>query len=315
MTTSTTNATLSNSSNANFQAWVNEVYTALVTTCGLTHSTDTGQMAVPCVTAVPGATNTKAGYYIFQFNDTLQSTAPIFIRIDFGSSAAATDPCMWLTVGTATNGAGTISGAGSASISGIAITTGSAAGASSYNSYYCYNATQGVLWLSFKTGAAAANLGYGGFAIYRTVNAAGASTGDGATIVTMGNAANAVGTPLHYFTLVNYNTSAVQVSLFVASGAGNGIVPYNVTSTLETGTGQVFPIFQYKGSATVPGIGITNVLAIGVISEIPAASTVSLNILGSLTMTYLSLVSPFDASASTGALGYGATYCALLLWQ
>lgn len=69
---------VSNSSNANFQAWVNEVYTGL-NTVGLRQlpaAMDSGQMAVPCVTAVPGAANTTAGYYAFAFTDPL-SLGPI----------------------------------------------------------------------------------------------------------------------------------------------------------------------------------------------------------------------------------------------
>lgn len=60
-------------SNATFQALVNLVQSSLLTV-GLTQLPalmDTGQMAVPCVTALPGAGSTAAGYYMFCFNDAL----------------------------------------------------------------------------------------------------------------------------------------------------------------------------------------------------------------------------------------------------
>jgi len=88
--------------NANFQAWVNEIYNALVTTCGLSvHTADTGQMAAPCTTNRFAADITYAadGYYMFKFNDTLQATSPIFIKLEFGMSLATT-PALWITMAT-----------------------------------------------------------------------------------------------------------------------------------------------------------------------------------------------------------------------
>ena len=79
MTTASTSAVLSNASNAAFQTWVNEVYTNLVTTCGLSQlpaAMDSGQMAVPCATAVPIASSTMAGYYMLLFNDSF-SLGPV----------------------------------------------------------------------------------------------------------------------------------------------------------------------------------------------------------------------------------------------
>jgi hypothetical protein len=78
MTAVSTATVISQSSSANFQTWVNEVYTQLVTNCGLSAmsaSMDSGQMAVPCTTAVPGGATTSAGYYMFMFNDTLAKGA------------------------------------------------------------------------------------------------------------------------------------------------------------------------------------------------------------------------------------------------
>ena len=74
MTTASTLAVVSNANSTGFQAWVQEIYTNLVTNCGLVQmsaSMDSGQMAVPCATALPGAGSTSAGYYMFLFNDPL----------------------------------------------------------------------------------------------------------------------------------------------------------------------------------------------------------------------------------------------------
>jgi hypothetical protein len=50
------------------------------------------------------------GYEIRQFDDTLQATAPWFIKLEFGSGTAAGDPSIWITVGTGTDGAGNLTG-------------------------------------------------------------------------------------------------------------------------------------------------------------------------------------------------------------
>ena len=90
-----TSAVIAQTNSTTFQAWVNEVYTNLVTNCGLSQmsaSMDTGQMAVPCVTALPGAGATSAGYYMFLFNDAL------------AKGAVALSALLSLTAGTGYNG-------------------------------------------------------------------------------------------------------------------------------------------------------------------------------------------------------------------
>lgn len=90
-----TSAVIAQTSNATFQAWVNETYTNLVTNCGLTQMSalmDTGQMAVPCVSAVPGGANAQAGYYNFLFSDPL------------AKGAVALSVLLALTPGTGYNG-------------------------------------------------------------------------------------------------------------------------------------------------------------------------------------------------------------------
>lgn len=76
---------------------------------GLVQTADTGQVNWASVSR-PGGSSTTAGYEIWRFNDALQATKPVFIRIDYGVAAAVDRPRFIITVGTATNGAGTITG-------------------------------------------------------------------------------------------------------------------------------------------------------------------------------------------------------------
>ena len=107
------NATVvkSNSTDAFFRAWVQFVHDLLITTGGWVDPGDTGQLTIASATH-PVATNTKVGYRIYRMADSLQGTAPVYMRIDYGSASAnANTPQMWVTFGTGSNGSGTITGA------------------------------------------------------------------------------------------------------------------------------------------------------------------------------------------------------------
>lgn len=108
MTTTTWSTVFTNNSDANFRAWGGGLSTALAAV-GMVKTSDTGQINWTTVTA-PLASNTQQGYEIWRFNDSLQATAPIFLRIGYGSGSAAATPSLWMTIGKASDGAGTITG-------------------------------------------------------------------------------------------------------------------------------------------------------------------------------------------------------------
>jgi hypothetical protein len=97
------------STDAGFRTWAQKIHDAL-TAIGLTQTADTGQINLSTVTR-PGSNDTAGGYEIWRFNDTLQATYPIFIKIEYGmNTVASNQPSLWITVGTGSNGSGTISG-------------------------------------------------------------------------------------------------------------------------------------------------------------------------------------------------------------
>jgi hypothetical protein len=302
---------MGNSSNAAFQQWATEVIAQLLA-LGVTQTSDTGQMANPCVTAAPTATATSAGYYVFEFNDTLQSTAPIVFRLDFGSGSSTGVPAMWITVGTSSNGSGTINGTSLAKL----YTGGTATGSTtSYTSRFCYNTTQGFLGVVLKIGMGGANESEAGFLLFRTVNSSGASTGDGVMLLTNSDnttLANSGG----YMATINFNTSVatIQGTAPLTSSNGWGFVPYS-NSSGEVGTEtQVYPVFQVRANATTPGIGITNALALNCMTDIPLGGTLSINILGSLTCTYISVGNAVASNTLTN-VAYSTAFGLMMLWQ
>jgi len=88
------------------RAWVQKVHDALVA-IGMVQTSDTGQANISTLVA-PSAAGTAAGYEIWRFNDTLQATAPVFFKLEYGSGSAGASPQMWITVGKGTDGAGNI---------------------------------------------------------------------------------------------------------------------------------------------------------------------------------------------------------------
>lgn len=102
------------SNDADMRTWGAAIHAQLLA-AGLTVASDTGQ--IDHTTSVrPGISsfNSKAGgtngYEIWRFSDTLQATVPVFIKVEYGIGAAADRPNLAFTVGTGTDGAGTITG-------------------------------------------------------------------------------------------------------------------------------------------------------------------------------------------------------------
>ena len=96
------------SSDAEFRAWGKAISDAL-TAIGIPKTGDAGQIDWSSV-AAPAAGSTVKGYEIRQFNDTLQASKPILIKLEFGSATSATVPSLWITIGTATDNAGNLTG-------------------------------------------------------------------------------------------------------------------------------------------------------------------------------------------------------------
>lgn len=161
---------VSNTDNAGFQAWTTEMFNAFVS-AGLVQTADTGQMAVPVVVPRPSGAG-FAGYWIFRFNDTLQATAPIFIKIEPGRGGTTNSFRCRATIGTGSDGAGNITG----SMGGIYFLVETSS--SSANPLPTYiNHDEGFFGVIYKVGLTSNGLGF--LAICRTTDDAGVPTGAG----------------------------------------------------------------------------------------------------------------------------------------
>lgn len=99
--------TLLHATDADFRAWVTNLDAALVAV-GLVQTADTGQANLATMTR-PGV-GVWTNYRIYRYSDALQATAPVFLRVEYGTSALATSPGFRMGLGRATDGAGNLTG-------------------------------------------------------------------------------------------------------------------------------------------------------------------------------------------------------------
>lgn len=109
--TFSTNTTNRIATNAEFQTWGGTI-SAAIANCGLVQTTDTGQIDWGSVQA-PTAAYVMMGYEIWRFNDALQNTAPVYLKLEYGSGAGGqTAPCLRWSLGSGSVGNGTLTGLG-----------------------------------------------------------------------------------------------------------------------------------------------------------------------------------------------------------
>jgi hypothetical protein len=92
---------------ATFQTWAQGI-DAQLKACGMVQTSDTGQ--VDLSTAARPAGSSYAGYRIYRFDDALQATHPVFMKMEYGVGSVQDRPTFRIQTATATNGAGGLLG-------------------------------------------------------------------------------------------------------------------------------------------------------------------------------------------------------------
>jgi hypothetical protein len=110
MATASFMAKLDNSTDENFRLWGKGLSDA-ITSVGLAKTADTGQIDWATI-AKPAALSTYVGYEIRAFSDAIQSSCPIFVKLEYGAyTSSQLRPGVRITVGHETDGAGNFIGA------------------------------------------------------------------------------------------------------------------------------------------------------------------------------------------------------------
>lgn len=256
MTTTTTNVVCDNSSLANFKSWGQAIGAAL-TTLGWVQTADTGQVNWGTIVAVPSSTYV---YEIWRANDALQSSMPIFMRIEYGFSS--TSPRIQVTVGTASNGSGTITGQVVSSAPwALTSTTFANLGATTFPCYFSGTSAEFrmMMWATNGANPSGSLSQCTLLVIERSKDTSGNNTADYVTVATLQN-------------LVT-NQAGFQQS-FSASATGrrstgvNAItLNFGANSGTAFGTTAAYPVFPDVGKVGNQMLGLMTVYAADVTDQ------------------------------------------------
>lgn len=317
MTTDARTLTFDSSTDALFRAWGSGL-SAAFQAAGLVQTTDTGQVNWSTVTRLTTIlTEAINGYEIYRFNDSLQATKPVFIKVEYGTvngNPSISSPVIAVTLGTATNGAGALSGVivsartkfvTNVIVSGVTGTTPS-------SSSPCYTSGDGSSVVMALGVTSAAQPLYNGtnnvvsglpafLVIERSRDASGVITGDGAILATCRwptNSGQASGT----YVL----TPTFQMISFTGSGVGVQDVfwPILMPGTAFNSGSVSGNLYTWPLPVATPKAQGQSLAVLGIYkTDVALGSTLSLTVSGS-THTYLSLASIAGAANNDAARGY-----------
>ena len=232
------------------------ILTATATTFTLTNSTNTTEAEttafgdVTAISALPGASTTV--FEIWKSADTLTSTLPIIMKWEYGETAATVSAASFITVGTATDGAGTINSAGT---SGRLQSGGTVATTNDTNAYACdfSGANNRFQCAMFHTdGSANGPRTAFMFSVERAHDSSGNDLGTYFTIATM-VASSGTSTASGFPKQVSIPTAGAAT----ASESFWGVVVPNAASTGSFGASTlVSPVFPMVGAVGNPLLGV-----------------------------------------------------------
>lgn len=297
MTTQSWSTRIRHDSDATFREWGLEFNTKLAA-AGLVQTADTGQINWTTVLR-PGA-GVDAGYEVWRFNDALQATAPIFFRIAYGTFGDATAPRMRFTVGTGSNGSGTITGTALTIQRDVHQDSGQVTDVAR-QSYLCVVA--GFFGFNWKAGSGPTEAS---FFICRTCDSNGAPTAVGAMVHWgIGNSGAITARQSLRFAAP---AQAFTAQTLVAAGA-LGMNPQCPTSS-QSGTDiQVFLGWTITPTA-IPLFGVCGVLR----SELNTGGTFQATLVGSTPRTYITLNDPAGPFGQVTVASDGGLNIAML-WE
>lgn len=274
-------------SDVTFREWGLELSTKLAA-AGLVQTADTGQINWATVTRA--GSNTDAGYEVWRMADTPQATAPVYFRIAYGTLGGTTAPSIKVTVGTGTDGAGTLTGTALTTARQIH-QTGVQVVDTLRNSYLCVN--EGFFGLNWKQGAGGTEAL---FVFNRTCDATGTATVTGALCVWgFGQGSLLTATQALRFAA----TAAAYTARTTNLNTALGFNPQIPSATLVGADPQVFMGWTITPQVA-PLFGVCGVLD----AEFLTGNTFTVALVGATPRTYVALTNaagPFGPSATSEA--------------
>lgn len=289
MTTNTYTSVLDHTSSTGFRAWGSE-FGVSMTACGLVQTSDTGQINWTTVN-VPAA-NTAAGYEIWRFSD-----SSIYLKIEYGTGSGTQLPQMWITVGTGSNGSGTLTG----QTSTRNIWTSQLNPTSTTTTYTTYmSATANFFSVCWKangvnTGTSPAGI----MVIGKSVDNTGTPTTTGYGVLRIAN-----GTQYLSFQSVRIAATAATYT----DGANFACIPGSPTSSLYLGNNQTY-LFWLNLPIMMPFEWACAYIT----AEGTKLNTMSTALVGTPTHTYLMLGQL--STANLFGISSGSTYALAIVYE
>jgi len=273
-----------------------------MSTIGLVQTSDTGQ--VNWTTATKPGSNTTTDYEIWRFNDSLQGTAPIFIKLFYGTGVSTSYPAMKIQVGTGSNGSGTLTGL--TSTESFMCYVSNNIGGVSLNNYACH--TDGIAFLVYNVGEAPDRFF---FAIGRSCDNTGAPTTHGAVVFTHNNS-NSTGYRF-YTEALRFTATATKYTQNGGSADGNNY--FNLPGA-ETDTSVGGDTQSTVCIAPFPDFKPVGCFGVALLSELSIGSTAAISYFGgSSPSTYIQLGSGFGCTGSRVNVGDDQGVGLLALWE
>jgi hypothetical protein len=291
MTTRAWSFPVANTNDAEFRAWGVDVSTSFGLV-GLIQTADTGQINWTTVTR-PGVTATMAGYEIWRFSD-----SSVFFRIEYGTGSNVLAPGLRLTVGTGSNGAGTLTGTVSSTQTINPNNTGVTDLGIPKQSFMSHSVDRGFLGVMLWLNAQTADASWAEFTICRVTDQNGAPINVGATVyntrVVSSGAAYAV-------QALNFQTNSART---VNTAGEYSFIPQGILSTL-VGTDQQAFMHWTAMPRIYPVPQMLTVLE----AEFATGQTFITTPIGTTPRTYITL-----SNRATGDPVSTASRCAML-WE
>lgn len=277
MATSTGNFVCDNSTLTNFKAWAQAISNAL-SAFGWLQTADTGQVNWGTIGSVPSST------YVYEIWKTNDSLTQLFLKMEYGFSS--TQVAIKVTVGTGSNGSGTITG--TIAPTAVVITNGGNVlpnqGAATTFSCYLSGDAGEFRFLMWTNNAVNTLPTF--FCIERSKDATGAKTGDYWTVLWGSQAVPRQQTIRSSGLIQTLETCFVT---FISSN--------NNTTGSFNGTVAAFPFFPIIGEIGNPMLGVAAVIS----SDVSDGATVTVASMYGSTHTYISCKRGGNAFTNVGS--------------